>query len=70
MNGSILQTERDYSDTLPVLHDEVQGKVLNEVVAIIAEALAVQCVEERVAGPVGNAAAPVSLSSLAVSAKS
>ena len=37
MNGSILQTERDYSNTLPVLHDEVQGKVLNEVVAVVSE---------------------------------
>merc|ERR1719278_2426196 len=42
------------------------GKKLDEVVAVIAEALAVQCVEERVAGPVSNAAAPVSLTSLSI----
>merc|ERR1712172_422353 len=66
VDGAVLQAESNHSPALSILHQQVDGKVLNEVVAVIAEALAVQSVEEGVTGPVSNAAAPMSLTSLAV----
>merc|ERR550517_1091132 len=66
VDGAILEAERDHTPALAILHQEVDGKVLDEVVAVVAEALAVQSVEEGVAGPVSDTAAPVSLASLAV----
>merc|ERR1719352_104818 len=66
VDGAVLQAESNHSPALSILHQQVDGKVLDEVVAVIAEALAVQSVEEGVTGPVSNAAAPVSLTSLAV----
>ena len=35
MNGAILQAEGDDAPALPILHDQVQGKVLDEVVAVV-----------------------------------
>ena len=66
VDGAILKAERDHTPALAILHQEVDGEVLDEEVAVVAEALAVQGVEEGVAGPVSDTAAPVSLASLAV----
>jgi hypothetical protein len=54
------------TDALTVLHDEVGGEVLNEVLGVVAERLAVKGVEHGVSGTVGSGGATVSLSSLAV----
>ena len=35
VNGAILQAEGDDAPALPILHDQVQGKVLDEVVAVV-----------------------------------
>ena len=39
VNGAILQAKGNHSATLAPLHDEVQGKVLNEVVAVVLQGL-------------------------------
>ena len=39
MNGAVLQAKGNHSATLAPLHDEVQGKVLNEVVAVVLQGL-------------------------------
>ena len=61
---AVLQAEGDHAATLAVLHQQVEREVLDEVVAVVAERLAVQRVQQRVAGPVGHAAAPMSLAAL------
>ena len=51
---------------LAILHDQVNGEVLDEVVGVVPEGLAVEGVEEGVAGTVGGGAATVGLATLAV----
>lgn len=35
MNGPIFQTQRDNSPAFPIFHDEIQGKIFNEVVCVV-----------------------------------
>lgn len=65
MKCSVFQTERNHSSAFSILHQQVQGKVLDEVVAIVAQRLAVERVQQRVAGSVRHAAASVSLAAFA-----
>lgn len=51
---------------LAVLHNQVKGEELDEVVGVVAQRLAVQSVQEGVAGSVGSGAGAVSLATLAV----
>ena len=37
MNGSILKAESNNSDTFSVLHQQIQGKILDKVVAVVPE---------------------------------
>ena len=37
VDGAVLETESDHSATLTVLHQKVQGKVLDKVVAVVSE---------------------------------
>jgi hypothetical protein len=55
---SVLHVQRQNTTALAILHEKVKGKILDEVVAVVAERLAVQGVQQRVASAVGNAAAP------------
>ncbi len=50
---------------LAILHDQVDGEVLDEVVGVVPKGLAVESVEERVAGTIGGGAAAVGLATLA-----
>ena len=45
MQGTILHVERDDTDTLAVLHDQVKREVLDEEVGVVAEGLAIECVQ-------------------------
>ena len=65
VEGAVLHVERNDTDTLAVLHDEVEGEVLDEEVGVVAEGLAVERVEEGVAGTVGRGGTTVSLATLA-----
>lgn len=65
MQRAILQAERDHAAAFTVLHQQIEGEILDKVVAIVAQRLAVKCVEQRMAGPVGHATTSMSLATLA-----
>jgi len=62
---AVLQVERYHSSAFAVFHQEIQREVLDEVVAVVPERLAVESVQERVAGPVSDTATPVRLTAFA-----
>ena len=66
MKRAVFHVERDNTDTLAVLHDEVEREVLDEEVCVVAEGLAVERVEESVASTVGRSRATVGLATLTV----
>uniref|UniRef100_A0A2M4B0P9 Putative secreted protein n=1 Tax=Anopheles triannulatus TaxID=58253 RepID=A0A2M4B0P9_9DIPT len=66
VNATVLEVHRDHPDTLAILHQQVHGKVFDEVVTVVAQRLAVQRVQQRVSGTIGYAAAPMCLATLAV----
>jgi len=51
---------------LAILHDQVSGEVLDEVVGVVSKRLAVESVKKSVSGSVSGSAASVSLTTLAV----
>lgn len=61
---SVLEVERNDTDALSVLHQQVQGEVLDEEVGVVSERLSVQGVEDGVAGSVSGGSTSVSLSAL------
>jgi hypothetical protein len=63
---SVLHVEGEDADALAVLHEQVERKVLDEEVGVVAERLAVECVKHSVARSVGGGGASVRLSTLAV----
>ena len=64
VKGTVLHVERDDTDALAILHDQVESEVLNEEVGVVTEGLAVEGVEEGVAGTVGGSGATVRLATL------
>ncbi len=66
MDGPVLHVEGRYARALPVRgHDEIEGKVLDEVGGVKRERAAVQGVEHGVSGAIGGARASVGLAALA-----
>ena len=65
MKGAVFRAERDDTDTLAVLHDQVQGEVLDEEVGVVTEGLAVEGVEKGMTGTVSGSSATVCLATLA-----
>ena len=63
---TVFHVERDDTDALAVLHNQVKGKVLDEEVGVVTEGLAVECVEESVTGTVGGGSTTVRLTTLTV----
>jgi hypothetical protein len=66
VQGTVLLVVGQDTTALSVLHDQVKGEVLDEVVGIVAERLSVESVEKSMASSVGSSAATVCLSTLAV----
>lgn len=66
VQSTILLVVRQNTAALAVLHDQVEGEVLDEVVGVVAKRLSVQGMEERVSSSVGGSAASVGLSALTV----
>jgi hypothetical protein len=64
VESAVLLVVRQDTAALAVLHDEVNGEVLDEVVGVVPEGLAVEGVKESVAGTVGSSTATVSLATL------
>lgn len=65
MQRPILQRERDHTAAFTVFHQQIEGEILDEVVAIVAQRLAVKCMEQRMTGPVGHATTSMSLAAFA-----
>jgi hypothetical protein len=61
---SVLEVERNDTDALSVLHQQVQGEVLDEEVGVVSERLSVEGVKDGVSGSVGSGSTSVSLSAL------
>lgn len=66
VEGTILLVVGENTATLTILHDQVDGEVLDEVVGVVTERLAVESVEKSVTGTIGSSAATVSLAAFAV----
>lgn len=66
MQRSILHVESEHTDTFAVLHQEVERKVLDEKVCVVAERLAVEGMKDGVTRSVGGGSTSVGLSSLSV----
>lgn len=65
VQAAILQTQSDHTPTLAIFHQQIQGEVLDKVVAVVAQGFTVEGVQERVTSSVGHATAPVSLTTFA-----
>jgi len=65
VESSILLVVGQHTTALTVLHDQVNSEVLNEVVGVVPEGLAVERVKESMAGTVSGGAAAVGLATLA-----
>lgn len=53
VEGAVFLVVGDYTDAFAVLHEEVEGEEFDKVVGVVAEGLAVESVEESVAGSGG-----------------
>lgn len=58
MDRTVLHVESDNATALSSLHQKVKGEVLDEVVAVVRETLAVECVQQRVTCAISNTATP------------
>ena len=65
MQRPVLHVDREYTDTLAVLHEQIERKVLDEEVCVVAQGLAVQGVEDGVTGPIRSSGAAIGLTALA-----
>lgn len=65
MQRPILQAERDHTAALIAFHQQIESEILDEVVAVVAQRLAIECVQQWVTGSVGHATASMSLATLA-----
>ena len=66
MEGTIFHVECDDTDTFAILHDQVESKVFDEEVGVMTERLAIQRVEQGVAGAVGGSCTAVCLTTFAI----
>lgn len=65
VQGAVLLVVGEDTAALAVLHDQVDDKVLDEVVGVVAQRLAVESVQQGVAGTISSGAATVGLATLA-----
>jgi hypothetical protein len=66
VQSAVLLVVGEDTAALTILHDQVEGEVLDEVVGLVAERLAVKSVKKGVAGSVSGSTASVSLATLSV----
>ena len=66
VKGTILHVQRNNTNTLSILHDEVESEVFDEEVRVVSERLAVECVQDGVAGTVSDGGAAIGLAALAI----
>lgn len=65
MQATILQIDGQNAATLVILEDQIQSKVLHKVVAVVAQRLAIQGVQQRVTRTISDGTTSVRLSTLA-----
>jgi hypothetical protein len=65
VKGSILHVEGNNADTFTVLHDQIQSKVFDEKVGVVAERLAVEGVQKGVTSAIRGGSTTICLSALA-----
>ena len=65
MEGAVFHVERNDTNTLAILHDQVQSEVFDEILRVMAKGLAVEGVKDSVASSVGSSGTTVCLSTLA-----
>jgi len=61
VKGSVLHVQGEDTTALAVLHDEVQGEVLDEEVGVVAKGLTIKGMKNRVTGTISDGSAAVSL---------
>jgi hypothetical protein len=66
VESAVLLVVGEDTAALTILHDQVEGEVLDEVVGLVAERLAVESVKKGVAGSVSGSTASVGLATLSV----
>jgi ribosomal protein S6E (S10) len=66
MERSVFHVERDHTDTLAVLHEQIERKVFDEKVGVVSEGLSVQSVQDGVTCSISGGGTSVGLSTLAV----
>ena len=64
VQSTVLHVQCDDTDTLAVLHDEVEGEVFDKEVGVVSERLAIEGVQKSVSGTVSGGSATVSLATL------
>lgn len=62
---TILQIKSQHTAALALLEDQIQGEVLHKVVAVVAEGLTVEGVQQGVTGTIGHRTASMGLAALA-----
>ena len=65
MQRSVLHVDGEHTDALAILHEQIERKVLDEEVCVVAKGLAVKGVEDGVAGPIRSGCAAIGLTALA-----
>ena len=65
MQRAVFKAKGDDTTALAVFHQQIKGEVLDEVVAVVAQRLAVKRVQEWVTRTIGHAAAAMGLAALA-----
>lgn len=63
VDRSVLEAQGNDTTAGTVLHDQVEGEVLNEELGVVFEGLTVEGVEDSVSGTIGGSTTTVSLSS-------
>ena len=63
---TVFHVERNDTNTLAILHDQVEGKVFDEEICVVSERLAVKGVEESVASTVSSCSTTVCLATFTI----
>jgi len=66
VKSAILHVESDYANTLTILHDQVEGEILNEVGRVVPKRLTIEGVQDGMTSPVSSSCTAVGLPTLAV----
>ena len=66
VEGTIFHVECNDTNTLAILHDQVESKVFDEEVGVMAERLAIEGVEQGMTGTVSGSRTAVCLTAFAI----